>query len=185
MALKWYDYYEPELRLYESGKTVAQIGEEVGKPAKTVQSHINNCKKAGVLTGSQKEKAGIAVDWEKVEEWKEGQLKASPEPASEASQKPAGASPKSQPKASQKPARRAIQGPAEGQPFSPEDMEILREVIEERKGRKRIPRAGERIKKTYKLDAALLDALEQWAKAEGVSTTEAMHRAIEMLTGSL
>jgi len=42
-----------------------------------------------------------------------------------------------------------------------------------------ITRTGETVTRAYRIDRAHLAALETWAKAEGLTVTEALHRAIE------
>ena len=173
------------LKLYLEGSNAVEIAEKTEGSEGTIRRWMGNFKDAGIIDGSYSSKSPFPpklTDAGLLEKAKREMEIVLPDEGG--TSRPKKATSKAPPAAG--PIEKDIPPQLTPGVFSAEDIEILREMVEERRGKEKrsAMRSGEKAKPTSVTpDGALWTALREWAKREGISTTEAVNQAIEALLG--
>lgn len=151
------------LKLYEGkeGMAVAEIAEKVKVNLHTVRSWMAKFKAWGITSGSHKERRGVTVDWDRLE-----QIKA------------AGLTPGDTDEIQSSNTDAIQRNTAQG--FTPAEIEALKRLAAREIGRGRGIRSGEGKMVSGRLDSGLVEALRERADEESCSFTEALNRTIEV-----
>jgi len=184
------------LRHYEAGKTEKEIGERLGVHRTTVKHHLDKYRDSGVIIGSHKSRQSnpVVVHWERLDErntevlpgereslpagktddipdWvKETQLQRTTIPSSDQS------TPKRIPEAVEE-TRRIV--------FDDDTAALLLVLAERELARRNdpVPRTGQKVPASYKLDTGTRDAIKAQAKKEGTSQGDLIDRAVRLYIG--
>jgi len=172
------------LKLYEQGQTTAQIGEALETPVPTVRSWMGKFKKWGVFSGSQKERGGVEVDWDRLKKIKEaGVIPGDTDEIQDVLQTATDEIQDSNTETLQRNTKSNTgvlqRNTAEGG-FTAEEIEVLKRLAGREIGRGLGIRSGKGQMVSGRLDSGLVAALKERADDEGCSFTEALNRAIEV-----
>jgi hypothetical protein len=180
--IKITDQQVEAIKLYEQGQTAAQVSTALGIPAGSIRSQMGKFKKLGILTGSHKERSGVTVDWDRLEEIKAGRLPAiTDEPQEERTGVEDTAPSESRSKDVATEDTSALQSRSKpvAVGFTSEETAILKAWAQQMLARERSERSGKIEPRNVRVDLGLYEALREKNKKEDISIGEAVNRAIE------
>ena len=156
------------LKLYEQRKTVQDISAALKVPSGTVQGWMRKFKLLGITSGSHKERAGVTVHWDRLEEIQAGTA-AIPDSTNEIPD-----STDEIPGEIQRERKRNT-----ASEFTPAEIKALKRIAQRETGPGRAFRSGQSKMISGRLDSGLMAALRERADEEGVSLTKMLDRAVE------